>query len=290
MEGQKQRAAAEYSQTLVLETMMLQWSEVYRGRRPDPEAKSWKACDAALACIQRLCFNALDTSMLPSLFDRFLQRMLNFRPILAISTVGLALNVPVLSLQSLIMFFRGQVNQMDPTDKAILTNFCRTCFEKSMFMNLDTLHGDALHHHGDYPTPYLTSEGPWDGELAGESVLREKIASQNDQRNFSITDKALDVISRKVYGRNESVLHASALLKQYHTFKDCMDSLLRSYDIRDFFGGLERFGDTQFLMNSLGLPFANKFQDGFQNVQGGGVDPILSIGKINYDVYCLGVR
>lgn len=243
--------------------------------------------DAAVETAKRLTFNALDLSLIPALFDRFLQRLIKFEPILAICTVGLALEIPVLSLQSVILFLRGRANEMDEDDRSVLTSFCEKCWRNSMFMNESTFGGDACHGHGDYPIPYITTGGAWAGaEPGADSLLREKIVRSNE----ITAETALESISKKLYNQNASVLKFCAFVKEFSTFMSAMRSLTSSYDLRHFFGGLERFHDTRFLLESLGLRWAPKFKNGFLNAQAGGVDRILEVGRVDVDVYCCGVR
>jgi hypothetical protein len=66
-----------------------------------------KVYDAVLRSMQGLCYNAVDISLLPSLHDRFLQRVVQFEPLLAMATIGLNLDVPVVSILSIRQFLDG---------------------------------------------------------------------------------------------------------------------------------------------------------------------------------------
>jgi hypothetical protein len=44
--------------------------------------------DAVFDTMRTLCYNALDISLLPSLHDRLIQRMIQFEPLLAMATTG----------------------------------------------------------------------------------------------------------------------------------------------------------------------------------------------------------
>lgn len=90
--------------------------------------------DAVYNTMRSLCYNALDISLLPSLHDRFLQRVVQFEPILAMATIGLCINVPVVSMLSIKQFLDGQ-HIDDRKDYNLLRNFCVACWNSQMFMN-----------------------------------------------------------------------------------------------------------------------------------------------------------
>jgi hypothetical protein len=93
-----------------------------------------KVYDAVYDTMRSLCYNALDISLLPSLNDRLLQRMIQFEPLLAIATIGLCIDVPVVSMLSIKQFLDGQYID-DREDYTLLRNFGLSCWQKKMFMN-----------------------------------------------------------------------------------------------------------------------------------------------------------
>jgi hypothetical protein len=50
--------------------------------------KAPKVYDAVFDTMRSLCYNALDISLLPSLHDRLMQRLIQFEPLLAMATIG----------------------------------------------------------------------------------------------------------------------------------------------------------------------------------------------------------
>jgi hypothetical protein len=90
--------------------------------------------DAVFDTMRHLCYNALDISLLPHLHDRLIQRLVQFEPILALATIGLCIDVPVISMLSIKQFLDGQtVDDREEYDQ--LRNFCALCWNKKMFMN-----------------------------------------------------------------------------------------------------------------------------------------------------------
>jgi hypothetical protein len=93
-----------------------------------------KVYDAVFDTTRALCNNALDISLLPCLHDRLIQRLIQYEPLLAMATVGLALDVPVVSMLSIKQFLDGQ--QIDDRGEyELLRKFCNTCWDKKMFLN-----------------------------------------------------------------------------------------------------------------------------------------------------------
>jgi hypothetical protein len=93
-----------------------------------------KVNDAVYNTMRGLCYNALDISLLPSLFDRIIQRMVQFEPLLAAATIGLCIDVPVVSILSIKQFLDGQYID-DRKEYELLRNFSMSCWNKNMFMN-----------------------------------------------------------------------------------------------------------------------------------------------------------
>ena len=90
--------------------------------------------EAVYETMRSLCYNALDISLLPSVHDRVLQRIVQFEPLLAMATVGLCMDVPVVSLLSIKQLFDGQYID-DREEYTLLRSFALSCWDKKMFMN-----------------------------------------------------------------------------------------------------------------------------------------------------------
>lgn len=128
-------------------------------------------------------------------------RMIRYEPLLGMATIGLTLDVPVVSLESLLQFFDGkQIKNQE--DKELLKRFCQSCYERHMFVNKGGVDGGDYGMPNSDPIPYITSPGSWDS--AGGGPLREKIfVNQSDAK--AATD-VLFLLSKKLYTKNEKAL------------------------------------------------------------------------------------
>lgn len=249
--------------------------------------------DAAVHDATRvLSCNAVDVAMLPSLHERFLTRMIQYEPLLGMVVLGLALEVPVVSLESMLQFLDGkQIRDQDDFD--LLQRFCERCKEKHMFLSLSTVRdGIPGSHRGDL-SPYITSGGPWD---SSSSSLREKISvlpggggsggsgyrGQGGQGGSSggdgdggdggggggggkngLSNEILNAICKKIYAENRKVLNSCAGCKKHGSFFHALVSLQKAYDLRDFFGGMSKYHDTRSLLRSLRVQGCEKFPCNF---------------------------
>lgn len=57
--------------------------------------------DAINSAINCLTYNAMHLSLVPVLQERFIQRILDYEPLLAMATLGITMNVPVVSMRSI---------------------------------------------------------------------------------------------------------------------------------------------------------------------------------------------
>jgi hypothetical protein len=195
---------------------------------------------------------------------------------------GLCLDVPVVSMLSIKQFLDGQYIE-DRSEYTLLRKFCLSCWEKNMFMNKDTFNGDQG-SFGSNPIPYITSMGDWSDST---SILREKIHVPNEKRN---TQDILPLVCKKLYEKNQRALKTSAFCKGSHTFMLCMRSLLNGFDMRGFFGGMSKYHDSKSLLQSLNLPFADKFDSNFLDSGSIEVDPVACVGRVEHEIFCLGLR
>jgi hypothetical protein len=152
-----------------------------------------------------------------------------------------------------------------------------------MFMNQDSFASDHG-SFGDRPIPYITSGGAWS---ESKSVLREKLTAQGEKNT---PQELMILLCKKLYDVNQKALKTSAFCKVFHTFMLCVKSLFAGFDMRGFFGGMSKYHDTRALLQSLNLPFANKFDDNFLDSGSVDVDPFATVGRLDHDIYCICVR
>jgi hypothetical protein len=213
------------------------------------------------------------------------QRMIQFEPLLAMATIGLNLDIPVLSMLSIKQFLDGQYVE-DRIEYELLRKFVSSCWDKEMFMNKDSLNSDQG-SFADNPIPYITSEGSW---TDSSSVLREKMTVNQNTGDKKVVVDIISPLTKKLYEKNQRALKTSAFCKVQHTFTICLKSLFAGYDLRGFFGGMSKYHDSRALLESLNFPFAAKFSNDFMDSGGVDVDPVGLIGRVDHDVYCYGVR
>lgn len=75
-----------------------------------------------------LADNALHMTMLPPLMERFIQRLIQFEPMLGISTLGIMLGVPVVSMRSILELMGGRPVS-DEDDADAMRNFIMRCMQ-----------------------------------------------------------------------------------------------------------------------------------------------------------------
>lgn len=84
--------------------------------------------DAKVLAMQRVQNDALHLSTLPAMFEKFLRRIVRFDIFLAMSVIGICLDVPVLPLSSILQFLDGRASEMPSRwvlhDKTQRSNLC----------------------------------------------------------------------------------------------------------------------------------------------------------------------
>lgn len=63
--------------------------------------------------------------MLPVVHERLIARLIQYEPLLAMATVGLALDVPVVPMHSLLQFFDGRRVECIEVRQRFCLGFCR---------------------------------------------------------------------------------------------------------------------------------------------------------------------
>jgi hypothetical protein len=113
-------------------------------------------------------------------------------------------------------------------------------------------------------SPYITCPSDtWDGS---SGPLREKINingqqqavvnengnnNNNNKKGLGTFSEYLQPIAKKLYAANEKVLNSSALVREFISFQKCIESLQRPYDMREFVGGMSKFNNMKFQMQSV---------------------------------------
>jgi hypothetical protein len=245
--------------------------------------QSMLQCDttpaAVFRSIQLLSYNALHLSLLPVVHERLLSRLIQYEPLLGMATVGLTLDIPVISLDTLLLFFDGRpiINRAEYT---VLRDFCLKCWETDMFVNRGCIDGGDYGTSRSSPVPYITSAGDWD---SAPGAIREKISLGGTDKKQG--DDIMNLLSNKLYGRNAGVLDGCAFCKTPFTFQQCIKTLSGAFDLRGFFGGMSVFHDSRRLLQSLEFPSAHLFPTNFIDPCSSNIDTSLAIARLSGDVY-----
>lgn len=117
--------------------------------------------DAVYESVRMLSCGSLHLSLLPVVYERLISRLLQYESLLAITTIGIELDVPVISTESMFRFFNG-VPIANREEYNILRTFCSKCFASNMFVNSGGLLGGDYGTSQQDPVPYITSPGAWD--------------------------------------------------------------------------------------------------------------------------------
>lgn len=119
-----------------------------------------KTIDAAAAEAMRMvAYCALPMSQLPLVHERFILRMIRFKPFLAMATIGIELQVPTVSIGSVLQLLDGKSID-DQRDYEKLRAFFQRCWDEKMFVNKSCLQWGAPYgSFGQEPVPYITTPG-----------------------------------------------------------------------------------------------------------------------------------
>jgi hypothetical protein len=239
---------------------------------------------AIFHAIQRLSYNALHLSLLPVVHERLLARSIQYEPLLAMATVGLTLDIPVISLDTLLLFFDGLpiVNREEFT---VLKDFCSKCWQGNMFVNRGCVDGGDYGVAKSSPVPYITSAGDWD---TAPGSIREKVTSGTDTKKQG--DEIMNLLANKLYGRNAGVLDGCGFCKAPFSFQQCVKALHSPFDLRGFIGGMSIFHNSRLLLQSLEIPSAHLFPDNFIDPCSSNIDNALMVARLSSDVYAISIN
>ncbi len=91
-------------------------------------------------------------------------------------------------------------------------------------------------------------------------------ASASNVSNHGIPMDPICTMIRKLYRNNEKALTNCAFIVDLFGFQRCILSLTKVYDLRQFFGGMSAYHNSQLMADLLGVKtrfqFANDFVDG----------------------------
>lgn len=117
--------------------------------------------DAVYESVRMLSCGSLHLSLLPVVYERLISRLLQYESLLAITTIGIELDVPVISTESMFQFFNG-VRITNRDEYNVLRTFCSKCYASNMFLNAGGVLGGDYGLSQQDPCPYITSPGAWD--------------------------------------------------------------------------------------------------------------------------------
>ena len=91
---------------------------------------------AIMYAIQSITYNALDLTLLPVLYERYIQRILQFEPLLGVATLGLLIGIPVVSVKSMLQLMDGKP-VTDQDDAIVIKQFILRCLDNNNDSNND---------------------------------------------------------------------------------------------------------------------------------------------------------
>jgi hypothetical protein len=106
----------------------------------------------------------------------------------------------------------------------------------------------------------------------------------------------MNILRRRIYSTRQKTLSNCAFIRDFLGFQRCILSLMKAYDLREFFGGMSCYHDGEAMARALGVADPERFSNGFMedSLDGSKADPVMLPSKIvqpNGEVeYCIGVR
>ena len=101
---------------------------------------------------------------------------------------------------------------------------------------------------------------------------------------------------RRIYSTNQKVLNNCAFIRDFLGFQRCVLSLMKVYDLREFFGGMSCYHNGEAMARCLGVQNPERFTNGFMedSLDGSRPDPVMLPSKVtqpNGEIeYCIGLR
>lgn len=106
----------------------------------------------------------------------------------------------------------------------------------------------------------------------------------------------INSVCRRIYSTRQKTLANCAFIRDFLGFQRCVLSLMKAYDVREFFGGMSCYHDGEAMARALGVPNPERFSNRFMedSLDGSKADPVMLPSKVtqpNGEVeYCIGVR
>lgn len=276
-----------------------------------------KDVDAAtLHAINSLTYNAVHPCVLPSLMERLIQRLIQFEPMLGMATLGIMLQVPVVSMQSILELTSGQqVSNEEEADA--MRNFVVKCLEGRdglcmlPFVGMDEYSSAQPGKLSGYIScPGLIERFVSSSAASGSGGHQGRQQQNQGQQNQGqpsmmggyapngVPMEPVVNISKRIWMSNHKVMTNCAFVKDFLGFHRCIYSLMKPYNLRQFFGGMSMYHDGEAMAKALGIPHPERFASDFSYGVNGGADPLMLPSRISSgaagsssDVeYCLSLR
>ena len=233
MDGGKGRLVAD---TVVKRTMM----HMLREKNID---------EAVTKTTQSMMIDALPLEQLPVLFERYILRLLSYRPFLAMATVGIEMAIPTIDIDHLLLILNNREDASDDfrKSKEKLRTFIEGCWDNKRFVNMGCLEGGPAGVFGETPVPYIVSSG--DDWSSADRKTRVKFNNMAGNTKKFSTDGIRDYIATNLWTSHQQVLHNTALCKTPVEFCRCIKSLTKQFDFTRFFS--TTFGECE-LYNNFG--------------------------------------
>lgn len=90
----------------------------------------------------------------------------------------------------------------------------------------------------------------------------------------------INAMIKNLYKNNEKVMKNSAFVPSLFGFQRCITSLMRPYDLRDFFGGMVAYHDGQRMASILGIRTPFSFARNFVDGRNGQADPVMIAARV----------
>lgn len=248
--------------------------------------------EAQLKVVQSVCQSGLHMSLVPPLLEQLLSRVVSYAPLIILSIIMPYLNIPVVSLRSVLELFNGSTVS-NLREAETIKHFLISTLDNRNFMPMtETSDGGSSNNN---VSPYITSKLTWSVGavvLSGTDVtdLRHVFAQAPEKDALSF---ALKSISDKIFKKNSSILQDCAFIDDEMVMYSLFSSIRHcTYDMRKFFGGMKHFHDSRYMVHKM----TNRTEDGmpnaFENNQRQRADPMFSIRRVSSTrlEYALGVR
>ncbi len=260
---------------------------------------------AMMQAMQSLTYNALNMSLLPVLHERFIQRVIQYEPLLGMSTLGLMLKVPVVSVKSVLELMNGKP-VTDQDDAHAMRQYVLHCIEgRNSLLMLPYVGMDEYSNPDGKLQGYVSCtllkqtctsnpSGSGMGSMGGRSsgnggAQGSAAAGGGSSSLFSSTApngvpmEPIGQIISRIFNTDQKILTNCAFIKDLLGFQRCVLSLMKAFDLRDFFGGMSCYHNGEAMARALQIPNPGRFSNRFMNdsLDGSRADPVMLPSKIH---------